>query len=50
MRRKRRNHFLGLKTKVALVAIKGDKTLAQLAEHCSVVVTMGQVVYADSGN
>jgi len=32
-RRPRRNHTPGFKAKVALVAIKGDRTLAQLAEH-----------------
>jgi len=32
MKRKRRNHFPGFKAKVALAAIKGDKTLAELAE------------------
>jgi len=29
MRRKRRNHLPGFKAKVALAAIKGDKTLAE---------------------
>ena len=33
MRRKRRNHLTGFKAKVALAAIKGDKTLAELAEQ-----------------
>jgi len=33
MRRKRRNHLPGFKAKVALAAIKGDKTLAELADH-----------------
>lgn len=33
MRRKRRNHKAGFKAKVALAAIKGDKTLAELAEQ-----------------
>ena len=32
MRRKRRNHLPGFKAKVALAALKGDKTLAELAE------------------
>ena len=32
MRRTRRNHAPGFKAKVALAAIKGDKTLAELAE------------------
>lgn len=31
-RRARRNHTPGFKAKVALAAIKGDRTLAQLAE------------------
>ena len=33
MRRPRRNHAAAFKAKVALAAIKGDKTLAQLAEQ-----------------
>ena len=36
MRRKRRNHLPGFKAKVALAAIKGDKTLAELAEQYDV--------------
>ena len=36
MRRTRRNHAPGFKAKVALAAIKGDKTLAELAEHFDV--------------
>lgn len=32
-RRPRRNHTAGFKAKVALAAIKGDKTLAELAEQ-----------------
>lgn len=32
MSRKRRNHLPAFKAKVALAAIKGDKTLAELAE------------------
>ena len=32
-RRVRRNHTPAFKAKVALAAIKGDRTLAQLAEH-----------------
>ena len=32
-RRPRRNHTSAFKAKVALAAIKGDRTLAQLAEH-----------------
>lgn len=33
MRRKRRNHLPGFKAKVAIAALKGDKTLTELAEH-----------------
>jgi hypothetical protein len=33
MRRTRRNHAAGFKAKVALVALKGDKTLAELAQE-----------------
>ncbi len=36
MRRTRRNYAPGFKAKVALVAIKGDKTLAELSEHFDV--------------
>ncbi len=35
-RRARRNHTPGFKAKVALAAIKGDRTLAQLAEQFDV--------------
>src|SRR5258708_34086315 len=35
-RRARRNHRPGFKAKVALAAIKGDRTLYQLAEHFDV--------------
>ena len=35
-RRPRRNHTPGFKVKVALAAIKGDRTLAQLAEQFDV--------------
>lgn len=36
MKRTRRNHAPGFKSKVALAAIKGDKTLAELSEHFDV--------------
>jgi len=36
MKRKRRNHLPGFKAKVALAAIRGDKTLAELAEQFDV--------------
>ena len=36
MRRTRRNHVPGFKAKVALAAIKGDKTLAELSEQFDV--------------
>jgi transposase-like protein len=35
-RRPRRNHTLAFKAKVALAAVKGDRTLAQLAEQFDV--------------
>jgi transposase-like protein len=35
-RRPRRNHTPGFKAKVALAAVKGDRTLAQLAEQFDV--------------
>ena len=35
-RRPRRNHTPGFKAKVALAAIKGDKTLSDLAQHFDV--------------
>jgi transposase len=35
-RRARRNHSPAFKAKVALAAIKGDQTIAQLAEHFDV--------------
>ena len=36
MKRTRKNHAPGFKAKVAMAAIKGDKTLAELAEHFEV--------------
>ena len=36
MARKRKSHTAGFKAQVALAAVKGDKTLAELAEQCSV--------------
>jgi transposase len=33
MRRKRRNHAPAFKAKVAIAAVKGDKTLAELSEQ-----------------
>ena len=33
MKRTRRNHGASFKAQVALAAVKGDKTLAKLAEH-----------------
>ncbi len=35
-RRKRRNHSPGFKAKVAMAALRGDKTLAELAQHYDV--------------
>ena len=36
MKRKRRNHSPKFKTKVAVAALKGDRTLAELAEQFDV--------------
>jgi len=36
MTRKRRNHLPGFKAKVALAALKGDQTLAELSEQFNV--------------
>lgn len=36
MKRKHRNHSPGFKAKVAVAALKGDKTLAELAQHFDV--------------
>ena len=36
MRRPRRNHSPALKAKVAIAAIKGDRTIAQIAEQFDV--------------
>ena len=36
MKRTRRNHGAAFKAQVALAAVNGDKTLAELAEHFSV--------------
>jgi transposase len=36
MKRPRRNHSAAFKAKVVLAAIRGDKTLAELAEHFEV--------------
>jgi transposase len=35
-RRPRRNHTAAFNAKVALAAVKGDRTVAQLAEHFDV--------------
>ena len=37
-KRKRRNHTPGFKAKVAIAAIRGDRTLAQLSEYFDVHV------------
>ena len=42
-RRKRRNHSPAFKAKVALAAIVGDRTLAELAEQCMPSAPMGQI-------
>ena len=38
-RRPRRNHSAAFKAKVALAAVKGDRTVAQLAEHFESIPT-----------
>ena len=35
-KRKRRNHSASFKAKVAVAAVRGDRTLAELAEHFDV--------------
>lgn len=35
-RRSRRHHSPALKARVALAAVKGERSLAELAEHCDV--------------
>jgi transposase len=42
MRRKRRNHSPAFKAKVAMAALQGDKTLAQLANQYDVHVNQIQ--------
>ena len=42
MRRKRRNHSAAFKAKMALAALKGDKTLAQLSSEYDVHVNQIQ--------
>jgi len=42
MRRKRRNHSPGFKAKIAFAALKGDKTLAELASEHDVHVNQIQ--------
>ena len=36
MKRPRRNHAPAFKAKAALAALKGDRTLAELAQQCAV--------------
>ena len=42
MRRKRRNHSPGFKAKVAMAALQGDKTLAELSSQYDVHVNQIQ--------
>ncbi len=40
MSRKRRNHSNTFKAKVALAAVKGDRTMAELADQFQVLITL----------
>ena len=42
-RRKRRNHSAEFKVKVALAAIKGDHTLAELSTHSIYIKTKSSI-------
>ena len=42
MRRKRRNHSPAFKAKVAMAALQGDKTLAELSNHYDIHVNQIQ--------
>ena len=48
-RRARRIHTPAFKAKVALAAVKGDRTIAQLAEHFDVRAGSGNLHRALSG-
>ena len=47
MKRPRRNHAPAFKAKVALAALKGDRTLAELAQQFDVGWRMVEVVVAN---
>jgi transposase-like protein len=46
MRRPRRNHTAAFKAKVAVAALKGDKTLAELAEKFGTRSRNGEPSYS----
>ena len=46
MKRKRRNHSPSFKAKVALAAVRGDKTMPELAEQFDVVDQNQPEIYA----
>jgi len=54
MKRTRRNHSPDLKAKVALAAMKGDRTIAQLSEqysvHASQITTWNDQLLAGAAN
>ncbi len=49
-RRPRRNHSPGFKVKVALAAIKGEKSLAELAEQCDVHAKIGELTLTNDAS
>lgn len=49
MSKKRRNHSASFKAKVALEAIKGEKTLSELAAHFSLHPNQIQQCLSDAG-
>ena len=48
-RRPRRNHTATFKAKVALAAIKGEKTLSELAQEFDVTLVQDSISYELSG-
>jgi len=48
MKKTRRNHGATFKAQVALAAVKGDKAVAELAEHFQIYPT--QITYSEDSN